>query len=58
MNSSHPGWGTPRGMLPYVCALVLIALVLLIAWYLMGKTEHSISLVLRIFAGGELSASS
>lgn len=35
-----------RGILPNIGAAILIALILFITWYLMGRNQHSIEILL------------
>jgi hypothetical protein len=43
MSYRNPATGPPTGILPYLAAFVLLVLILVIAWYLFGRNQHSIS---------------
>jgi hypothetical protein len=43
MSYRDPATGPPTGILPYLAAFVLLVLILVIAWYLFGRNQHSIS---------------
>jgi hypothetical protein len=48
MPYRDPVTDAPNGILPYVAAVVLLVLILLVAWYLMGRNQHSIEIVLPL----------